>query len=80
MKLKFNPNKNTYTLKGLTDTDLQTISTLMAHVRLGVSHPASDTCFKVGEFLESEGWQFQDMEIVATVTTKKTDEFTLEFV
>jgi len=81
MKLKINTNKNTYSLHGLSDTDIQVIATLVAHVRLGQDHPASDTCHKVGDFLESNGWQFEDMELVATkYNGKKINDFMLEFV
>lgn len=81
MKLKYNENKGTYSIHGLTDTDVQVITTLMAYVRLGVSHPASDTCHKVGDFLEDNGWQFEDMELVATkYSGKKINDFMLEFV
>jgi hypothetical protein len=81
MKLKYNENKATYNICGLTDTDVQVIATLMAHVRLGVDHPASDTCHKVGDFLEQNGWQFEDMELVATkYSGKKINDFMLEFV
>ena len=81
MKLKYSGKKDTYNICGLTDTDVQVIATLMAYVRLGVDHPASDTCHKVGDFLEQNGWQFEDMELVATkYSGKKINDFMLEFV
>ena len=63
MKLTYNKNKGTYSLKGLSDTDLQVISTLMANVRLGGTHPGAESCYKIGEFLETKGWDFSDMEM-----------------
>lgn len=78
MKLVHNEKKNTYSLKGLTDTDLQVITTLMANVRLGGDHPGAKTCFCIGEFLESKGWDYSDMEMN---TYKKTEcNYGMEFV
>lgn len=63
MKLVHNENKNTYSLKGLSDTDLQVIATVMANVRLGGTHPAAQSCFRIGDFLEAKGWDYSDMEM-----------------
>lgn len=63
MKLTYNENKRTYSLKGLSDTDMQVIATLMANVRLGGDHPGAKSCYKIGEFLETVGWDFSDMEL-----------------
>lgn len=78
MKLVHNEKKNTYSLKGLTDTDLQVIATLMANVRLGGDHPGAKSCFRVGEFLETVGWDYSDMEL--NVYNKNEYDYGMEFV
>lgn len=78
MKLVHNEKKNTYSLKGLTDTDLQAICTLMANVRLGGTHPGAQSCFRVGEFLETVGWDYSDMEL--NVYNKNEYDYGMEFV
>lgn len=78
MKLVHNEKKNTYSLKGLSDTDLQVIATLMANVRLGGMHPGAQSCFRVGEFLETAGWDYSDMEL--NVYKKDEYNYGMEFV
>lgn len=78
MKLVHNEKKNTYSLKGLSDTDLQVIATLMANVRLGQSHPGAESCFRVGEFLEAAGWDYSDMEL--NTYNKNEYDYGMEFV
>lgn len=78
MKLVHNEKKNTYSLKGLTDTDLQVIATLMANVRLGGDHPGAKSCFRIGEFLETAGWDYSDMEL--NVYNKNEYDYGMEFV
>ena len=78
MKLVHNEKKNTYSLKGLSDTDLQTICTLVANVRLSGDHPGTNSCYRIGEFLEAKGWDFSDMEMN---TYKETEySYGMEFV
>ena len=78
MKLVHNEKKNTYSLKGLSDTDLQVIATLMANVRLGGMHPGAQSCFRVGEFLETAGWDYSDMEM--RVYKKDEYNYGMEFI
>ena len=44
MKLKYNENKMTYSLTGLTYSHLELLSTLVDHVRLGTNKQAFDFC------------------------------------
>ena len=53
MKLKFNENKMTYSLKGLTYDHLNLLATLVNQVRLGTGG-ASDQAFDFVELFENE--------------------------
>ena len=81
MKIKFNQNKTTYTVKGLTIQDLYTIAALMANVKLGLDTGGSRSCGKIGDFLEIEGFDFLAYNIVASdANGNQIEDFSLEFV
>ena len=65
MKIKYNEDKDTYTVKGLTTFELSVINTLLSHVRLGQGE-ASDVAFNFTEaFDQLEFNTFPDVVVYA---------------
>ena len=73
MKIKFNENKGTFKLTGLTITQLELINTLLAHVRLGDENENSEAAFEMLEVFENsvEDIAYSPCTVVATNGGKK---------
>jgi len=65
LELKYKQN-GTYTIKGLTESHIDCINALVAHVRLGQGTEGSAAAYDLGELFESEGFDLNEMEVTIT--------------
>lgn len=66
MKIKYNEDKDTYAVKGLTPYELAVINTLLSHVRLGQGE-ASEVAFDfTSEFDELDFNTFPSVTVIAS--------------